>query len=150
MSRKASDQICCMFMILTQCPLILIAPSSFVRCDSSTQKLSNFAICWAREYCGENARIVCEEHLFPPDRLMNPVVKVLLKCVVICFSFVSFRWYAYPSFRRKFLAHLRTMYSKEPGHGHDFNSSAEMAPLRDGHYPKGLFQPPKYNASPHA
>ena len=54
-------------MILTQCPLILIAPLAFVRCDSSTQELLNFAICYAREYYGENARIVCKEHLFPPD-----------------------------------------------------------------------------------
>ena len=30
------------------------------------------------------------------NRLMNPVVKVLLKCV-ICFS-ISFRWYTFPSF----------------------------------------------------
>ena len=42
-------------------------------------------------------RIVCEHHFISPNCLMNPVVKVLLRCV-IRFP-ISFRWYAFPNYR---------------------------------------------------
>ena len=45
---------------------------------------------------GIKAPIICEAHFISLNHLMNPVVKVLMKCG-ICFS-ISFRWYAFPSF----------------------------------------------------
>ena len=50
----------------------------------------------AREYCERKACIVCKEHFISLNLLMNPVVKVLLKCV-ICFS-ISFHQYAFWNF----------------------------------------------------
>ena len=49
-----------------------------------------------REYCERKARIVCQERFISLNHLMNPVVKVLLKCV-IPFS-IYFRWYAFRTF----------------------------------------------------
>ena len=46
--------------------------------------------------CKRKARIACEEHFISLNRLINLVVKVLLKCS-IRFS-ISIRWYAFPNF----------------------------------------------------
>ena len=53
--------------------------------------------------CERKVRIACEEHFISLNRLMNLLVKVLLKCN-IRFS-TSFRWYAFPNFCKKFLVH---------------------------------------------
>ena len=47
--------------------------------------------------CKRKARIVCGEHFISLNRLMNVVVKVLLKCGIR--SSTSFRWYTFPNFR---------------------------------------------------
>ena len=63
----------------------------------------------ARVCCEWKAQIVCEEHFISVNRFMNPVVKVLFKCV-IRFS-ISFRWCAFPNFCTQFLVHFRTVYA---------------------------------------
>ena len=50
----------------------------------------------AHKYCEWKACIICKQHVSLLNRLMNLVVKVLLK-FIICFS-ISFRWYTFPNF----------------------------------------------------
>ena len=59
------------------------------------------------EYFERKARIICEQHLISLNRLMNPVVKELFKCV-IRFP-IPFRWYAFLNFCTQVLIHLRTV-----------------------------------------
>ena len=53
------------------------------------------------EDCEREARIACEHFIFL-IRLMNPLVKVLLKCVFRFFFF--FRWYTFPNFCTQILS----------------------------------------------
>ena len=41
----------------------------------------------AREYCESKARMACEQRFISLNRLMNPVVTVLLECVTRCSTF---------------------------------------------------------------
>ena len=61
------------------------------------------------EYFERKARIVCEQHFVSPNRFLNSVVKVLLRCV-ICFPFFSVGTH-FRIFVCQFLIHSRTMYA---------------------------------------
>ena len=71
------------------------AYSVYAKTGTRSQQVSNYTS-WgqrtrkASECCERKARIVCEQRFISLNRLMNPLVKALLECVV---RFpVSFRW----------------------------------------------------------